>query len=92
VDLIQTGGGPGSQQAEIIGNADKGERQGAHGSREIDRVGHGLHRLEQVVGFVEFQARKLPQLHDHAAVVLGVGIQAGAHRGAAYTQAAQPLG
>ena len=58
-DLIQPGGWTGSQQTEIIGNADKGQRQGAQRAREIGRIGHGLHRFEQVIGLKELQPGQL---------------------------------
>lgn len=58
LDLVQPGGGTRGQQAEIVGDADQRQRQGFDGGRERRRVGHGLHRLEQVVGRVQPQPRQ----------------------------------
>ena len=49
-DFIQPGGWPGGQQAEIVGDADQGDRQGAQRGGKIGHVGHRLHALEEVVG------------------------------------------
>ena len=53
--LVQPGGRAGGQQAEIVGDADQGQRQRAQGGREIGRIRHGLHRFEQVIGLIQLQ-------------------------------------
>ncbi len=91
-DLVQAGGRAGGQQAEIVGDAGQGDRQGAQGGREIGRICHGLHALEQVVRGVQRQAGQLGEALHHAGVVFRVGVQPAAGRRAADAQAAQAFG
>ena len=92
MDLVQASGRAGSQQPDVVRDADQGKRQGSHGGREVGRVCHGLHRFEQVVGFMQMQAAEFRELLHHALVILGMGVQSGPDRRTADPKPPQPLG
>jgi hypothetical protein len=79
---------PAGQQAKVVGDAVQGDGQGTHRRRKIHGVGQALHRLKEIVRFVECQTGQLREVGYHAGVVLGVGVEAGTSGRATDAQAA----
>ncbi len=82
-DLTDSGTRAGTHQCEVVGDLRERHRDDLERARELDQgVTVGL-RLERVLGSGDLQTGRLRELCAHARRELGVGVEAGAGRGAA---------
>ena len=91
-DFVEAGRRARGEQTEVVGDARQRDRRRADRSREVGGIGLALHAFEKVVGRVQSQPGQFAEPRDHARMVFGMGVEAGAGGRPADAQPPQALG